>query len=506
MLRRLCALLLLVGLGFAVPRAAEARLDPEELRQDIITQLKQGFSAYSTDSFDFVAVETRARGDAVRVKITGITLPLGDIEGRFDLGDLAFTVTEAGDRLYRISEVEAASQAAVVGEKGERGILINYDLERLEGIWSAALRNFLDLDLMVSRFEAVVPDANLAFAVDRVAATNRASTRNDGLTDMEGEMRATAFRMLNPAFGQVEIEEMSAEYTSQGQDLAAFGRFNEEFMALSGRETPPDSGALAQLMERLADINVLPRGFIERLHLGGLTYYDQARRPQFRLGAAEMDFAAGDLHLAEGYGSFGMRYSGLEMATPEDQPVDPIQALVPGDFALILSVERLPVQALWQVLLKSMAAAIATGKPGKANPRMQMMGATIGLEMLSAINQSRTRLRLDRFDMESPVGSVNAEGTVEADATAPVGAKGAFKVAITGLDQMIAIVMDAAQSGQLAPQAQGNAAFLMILKSMGRREALENGTPVDRYDIVLTPAGQLTVNGQPFGLGPTLPQ
>ena len=217
---------------------------------------------------------------------------------------------------------------------------------------------------------------------------------------------------------------MSAEYTSQGQDLAAFGRFNEEFMALSGRETPPDSGALAQLMERLADINVLPRGFIERLHLGGLTYYDQARRPQFRLGAAEMDFAAGDLHLAEGYGSFGMRYSGLEMATPEDQPVDPIQALVPGDFALILSVERLPVQALWQVLLKSMAAAIATGKPGKANPRMQMMGATIGLEMLSAINQSRTRLRLDRFDMESPVGSVNAEGTVEADATAPVGAKG----------------------------------------------------------------------------------
>jgi hypothetical protein len=495
-----------VGLGFAAPRAAEARLDPEELRQDIITHLKQGFSAYSAESFDFVSVETRAKGDAVRVKITGISLPLADIKGRLDLGDLAFTLAEAGDRLYRVSEVEAASQAAMVGEKGEQGILINYDLERLEGIWSAALRNFLDLDLMVNRFEAVMPDANLAFAVDSIAATNRTSTRSDALTDMEGEMRATGIRMLNPAFGQVEIEEMSAEYTSQGQDLVAFGRFNDEFMALSGRETPPDSGALAQLMERLADINVLPRGFIERLHVGGLTYYDQARRPQFRVGGADMDFAAGDLHLAEGYGSMGIRYTGLEMATPEDQPVDPIQALVPGDFALILSVERLPVQALWQVVLKSMAVAIATGKPGEPNPQMQMMAAMIGMQMLNAFNQSKTRLRLDRFDMESPVGSVNAEGAIEADSSAPVGAKGAFKVAITGLDQMIAIVTNAAQSGQLNPQAQGNAAFLMILKSMGRRESLDNGTPVDRYDIVLTPAGQLTVNGQPFGLTPTQPQ
>ena len=67
---------------------------------------------------------------------------------------------------------------------------------------------------------------------------------------------------------------------------------------------------------------------------------------------------------------------------------------------------------------------------------------------------------------------------------------------------MIAIVMDAAQSGQLAPQAQGNAAFLMILKSMGRREALENGTPVDRYDIVLTRRASLPSTASPSAWGP----
>ena len=156
MLRRLCALLLLLGLGFAVPRAAEARLDPEELRQDIITSSSKAFRLFHR----FLRLRggrDPGEGRCGAGQDHRITLPLGDIEGRFDLGDLAFTVTEAGDRLYRISEVEAASQAAVVGEKGERGILINYDLERLEGIWSAALRNFLDLDLMVSRFEAVVP-------------------------------------------------------------------------------------------------------------------------------------------------------------------------------------------------------------------------------------------------------------------------------------------------------------------------------------------------------------
>ena len=35
---------------------------------------------------------------------------------------------------------------------------------------------------------------------------------------------------------------------------------------------------------------------------------------------------------------------------------------------------------------------------------------------------------------------------------------------------------------------------------MARREVGANGIPVDRFDIRLTPEGQLLVNGQPMGM------
>ncbi len=42
--------------------------------------------------------------------------------------------------------------------------------------------------------------------------------------------------------------------------------------------------------------------------------------------------------------------------------------------------------------------------------------------------------------------------------------------------------------------------FLMILKGMARREVGADGTPVDRFDIRLSPDGQFLINGQPMGM------
>jgi hypothetical protein len=67
---------------------------------------------------------------------------------------------------------------------------------------------------------------------------------------------------------------------------------------------------------------------------------------------------------------------------------------------------------------------------------------------------------------------------------------------------MIAVAMGAAQSGQVNPEVQGNMMFLMLLKGMAKREAGADGRPVDRLEIMVTPAGDVLMNGQPFNMAP----
>ena len=169
--RFILAIFLALGLISSAVPAARA-LDPDALRQDIIAALNRGLTAYGAEAFLFTGVETVAQGAAVRVTIADLALPLPDLGGRLELGDLAFTLADAppgapsgsleGDRRYRVSEVTTASRAAIVDHADDKIVLINYGLERLSGVWSAALRSFLDFDMAVDRFEVLVPEERLA--------------------------------------------------------------------------------------------------------------------------------------------------------------------------------------------------------------------------------------------------------------------------------------------------------------------------------------------------------
>ncbi len=508
MRRFLTAVCLALGLASATAPAARA-LDPDALRQDLIAALNRGLTAYGTEPFLFTGVETVTQGAAVRVKIADLALPLPDLGGRLELGDLAFTLADAppaappGDRRYLVYEVTTASRAAIVDEAGDKIVLINYGLERLSGVWSTALRSFLDFDMAVDRFEVVVPEENLGFAIDRVTAVNQVVTRGDGLIDMEGEARAAGLRVIDPAVGTLRIGEILVDYRAHGQDLAGLQALNEALEEVGNRATPPGRKRIAAILERLEPINILPQGFIERIKVTDLSYLDAAQQPRFQLDEMELDLAGGDLHLALGYGSLGLRMTGARTILPGHAGDDPagnsLQALTPENLGLIASVERFPVRAWWRSVLNGLVLAAAAGEQG---PDTDAIGEAMGAELLAAVNEAGTVLRLDRLDVETPSGRVRAEGSFHVDPVTAIGVRGRLELTITGLDEMIAAAAGAAQSGQVNPGVQGNMMFLMLLKGMAEREPGPDGRPVDRLDIVVTPAGDILLNGLPFSMAP----
>ena len=267
--RFIIAIFLALGLTSTFVPAARA-LDPDALRQDLIAALNRGLTSYATGPFLFTGVETVARGPAVRVKITDLTMALLDPNVRIEFGDLAFTLADAppdslaNDRRYLVSEVATASRATVIDDAGNKIVLVNYGLERLSGVWSTALRNFLDFDMAVDHFEVVGPELNLAIASDRLTAVQQTVTRSDGLIDIEAEGRIAGLHMIVSAVGTVRIGNIFVEARGHGYDMNGLQAFNEAFDEAGNTEAPPDRNRIAAILERLEGVNLLGHGLIER--------------------------------------------------------------------------------------------------------------------------------------------------------------------------------------------------------------------------------------------------
>ena len=504
MRRYLIAVFLALGLISAAAPAARA-LDPDALRQDLIAALNRGLTGFRSEPFLFTGVETVAQGAAVRVRIADLALPLPDLGGRLEFGDVAFTLAEAppaalaGDRRYLVSEVTTASRAALVNGMDDKIALINYSLEHLSGVWSTALRSFLDFDVAMDRFEVLVTEENLGFAIDSFTAVNHVVTRGDGLTDWDGEGRIAGLRMINPMVGTLRIGEILVDYRAHGYDLAGMQAMNDVFEEAANSAAAPDRSRIAALLARLESFSIMGQGIIERFKVTDMSYLDAAQQPRFQLDEMEIDVAGGDLHLALSYGSLGLRMTGARTLLPGSGGTgagNPLQALTPENLGLIVSVERFPVRTAWRSFVKVLVLAAAAGEQ---NIDIDAIGETMIAELRAAIDEAGTVLRLDRLDIEAPSGRLRAEGALTVDPATAVGVRGRMDLAITGLDEMIAAAMGATQT---APGIQGQMMFLYLLKGMAKREPGPDGKPVDRLEIVVTPAGDILLNGLPFSMAP----
>jgi hypothetical protein len=123
-------------------------------------------------------------------------------------------------------------------------------------------------------------------------------------------------------------------------------------------------------------------------------------------------------------------------------------------------------------------------------------------EVLPALTEAGTRLKLPHFLIESEVSSMTAEGAFDVDPTSPLGVTGAMDVAITGLDDVIALLEAQVNAGN--QDAFGVLGMANWMRSLAQRETNGQSQVIDRYSLQLTPDGQTLLNGQPFA--PMMPR
>ena len=501
MCRRIFPIIVILLVAIAPLRSAMA-LDAEQLREDIIAGLEGRTGPLTAMPLSFKEVRVWPHEDGFRVEIAGLASQPGAAGVWAELGDGAFSVAEAGEGLFRVSDFTGLDEVRLIGPDGESLGLLVYRLERFDGVWSRDLVNFLDVDFLARDFRFAATDASLKISLDRLGAVNRASRQGDGRYDIEGRGRATGLRVEVSDQGTFEMAELEVESSTRGIDIAAYGSLTQDFEALSRRETPPSEAEVAAILGRMAEsANLLPGSVAQRFRVSGLSAASPQGAPLFGLGEAEWDMAASGLDQPHAEVQFGIQHRGLDLSA-QAAALGALGKLVPKDAGFVLSVERIPGQTLWRVVLKTIALAVMDGaeSPGGLGLSSEMIPLLLMAELSPAFAEAGTRLRLPHLRFLSEILEANAEGLAEVDLTAVMGFTGSFDLALFGLDETIGLMEAEAAAGN--PNAQGGLMALAWLKSLARRETDAEGRIVDRFALRLTADGQMLMNGQPLGFPP----
>ncbi len=492
-------------LVMTLPLGSAQALEAKQLREDIIAGLELFVGPMAAAPVTYEEVRVWPRDQGHRVEITGLTSRGGELGYWADLGDLAFSVQETKAGYYRVFDLAVPASVSVYDADGNQFALLAYELERFDGIWVGALANFLELDLLVTDLRFGLTDGTFTLAMERLGGVSRAEQGTDGRTDQRAEGRATGLHAEVPGEGTFDIAEIEVETGVTGMDLEVYAQLTQEYEALATREGGPSEIELAAFIQRMSGLNVLPGSFAERFSVSDVRATDAAGQTQFRLARGELDFAASGFDQALAEIRFGLKHEDLDMGESLSAEAGSMGALVPRNMGLVAALERLPADRLWQSMLRTLAFALMQGGQEGQNPAAmnQMMMFMLMGEILPALTEAGTQLKLPHFLIESEVASMTAEGAFDINPAAPLGVTGAMDVAITGLDKVIALLEAEVNAGN--QDAFGALGMANWLKSLAQRENNGENQVVDRYSLQITADGQTLLNGQPFA-APVMPQ
>jgi len=201
----------------------------------------------------------------------------------------------------------------------------------------------------------------------------------------------------------------------------------------------------------------------------------------FALGLHDMDKEEGQFNLSLGF-------DGIK-AEPMDAEYD---ALSPKSVNIELDSAKIPVKTLSDLT----AGYIKTITENPEMADMAAMGTLFKIPMLLA--QAGTTINIKNTYMNGKDYSTNINGQIVADMNAVTNVNGKVDGLFAGLDKLIETVNGFIQAPDSKHKAelQNTLSTLEMFKSLGKPTTDASGGPAYAYEMLITPQGQMTLNGQ----------
>jgi hypothetical protein len=354
------------------------------------------------------------------------------------------------------------------------------DIAPAYGLSLAGSVGISDAALNVVGMEGTITLDRFAVAIDSSPIEGAADTY-DSRTDAGISGLSVDVEGIVVSLGSVDL---AGESSRQRLDL--FKILND---ALAGMD--PDSDAFAQ-----AVLDVL------RTH-----------QNEDWLGGAVVNISLSDMLFDTPDGSGAISAATMAMSVENlDQPqanlgvfieVDEVSLdQLPAQFEPVsptfLSLDIEAVDTPTKALLNEVYAAMGEGGGEEMGPKGRRAGSGGGFEGLRALTpdvflgillNSDAQLLLNDFHVEAPIGYLSANGTVDPDPAAALQMTASISLDIAGLPEMIAFAQ------QMGGDAAQGAALATAIAAMGRDGTDSDGVAIKEFDLEVTVAGQVLLNG-----------
>ena len=348
----------------------------------------------------------------------------------------------------------------------------------------------MDADVAVNDITATLTDVPIPLTIEEITIASQ--------TDESGEAPHTYDASSIVTFTDLDF------------DAGREGRVTLQSLELSGTTERQRFDLLADFEERLRGLDPESEEYV-------LAFIDILRETEGEKWLGEVDFnvaleefavatddATGSIEafvfgmtaedLDEDVAQLGFRLEAIDFSSTDIPPE--FFRVVPTHATLEIEAADTPIDAISQELYAVLGDAPSDeelfgpkGRRANVDAGMPDLRDFDPIVFFDIVMNSETQVIVEDLFIEAPIGYVTAEGTIDPDPQAAMQVVASIDLAIAGLPEMIAF---AQETGGEAAQAAGLAS---ALSAMGRDGVDEEGVAIKEFDLELTAAGQVLLNG-----------
>ncbi|MEX2201211.1 MAG: hypothetical protein WD711_07445 [Dongiaceae bacterium] len=394
------------------------------------------------------------------------------------VGTLSYIHVPIDDELVRYEDAGIDSPIAVRKADGTETGSLAIDVERAEGTWFKPLLAFVSLNVLLPSVQMDSPDDPM-LQFDNVEISIETHDPRAERTNQVGALSFDSMRVLEETGERTELDGMRLESEISSVDLAAWTAASNAIDNAAGGGGDI-GGAIVQMIDSIgAARGSLVLDHIEHADAAGVEQFS-LNGMQITFGIADVDQEAGSLDLAIGYDELTMAETAFDG--------DPTAGLMaPVSTTINIAFGNVPFRQVASTMT-AMAPNLTQAGEGQAD----IIALLVLSALQTALSNADTRIDLSGTQIALKDARMTLDGIVDVDPAAMFGAVAKLDLAIYDLD----VLTERAMALPAGPEAQQLQASLLYLASVSARSE-DGGEIVDRYKIVVTPTGDVQINGQP---------